>query len=256
MVVALLDAHDFWVPSVDDEKTNCAGTEAFLPNASSLGLCVRGSGSFNQYDSERMLLNRWLSYPFACNATLSAKNWSTDAAACLRRADLVVAATPIHDYLAHPERLQQGKLGSPRAPDGAHRRPLSLKETYVWMRSNFRLHSVMSRTMARWWERLLHLGSKWRRPRILAHWSHPFDATTGYFLLSGLYRNTPGWFQRRVVITCFESNLPTRVRKRVTHLNATILTLPLTTSVVRRPAHLAESSTGRPRVNRLLFSGR
>lgn len=178
------------------------------------------------YDAERQLLNRWLKYPHACNASFHLTHSSTS---CLKRADLIIAATPLHEFLQHPELWKRRKDGGPgNATYGT---------TYLPM-INFQVFSEMPRKFDLWWARLCRQAAKWTQATFLVHYSHPFDLHVSQTFLRGLSRQ-PGWFQRRTIVACYESNLRDDVRARLRGLNATLISIPHTTSVWKRARHFA-----------------
>ena len=104
-----------------------------------------------------------------------------------------------------------------------------------------------------WFDRLQRLAWRFPRPRLVVHYSHPFDLHVSQKFLRELHKQ-PDWFQRRTVVACFESNLRDDVARRVPGLSATLLSLPHTTSAWTRPPSLAVSSAS-ARSNHVLFAG-
>ena len=254
LVVALVGASQFWLPAAN-ETLQCAGSASFLPNFDDRSFCVRGqfaSGGFTMYDAERRLLNRWFRYPHTCSISLPAESLLGNlpsSSACLKRADLIIAATPIHQFLRRPDLWKSRLLGGPG--------PFPIGTTYIPM-FNYQVFREMPGKFEAWWTQLRKLATQFHRPRILVHYSHPFDLHVSQTFLRGLYRQ-PDWFQRRTVVACYEANVRDDVRKRLRDgLNATLLSVPHTTSAWTRPPGLAVRSSlnKRGRRNRVLLQGK
>ena len=203
-------------------------TVCVLANSS---LCLRGPSHdplhFQQYDVERRLLNRWHAYPAACNASESS---------CLARADLLIAATPVHRLLQHPERWSR-----PRPPGTTYISPSTWRYTLPSMFVNF-------------WRELSRAAKKGGRATVVVvHYSFPFDIPVNQEFLAALSRQ-PAWFQRRTVVACVESDLRADIRARLPALAAKLVAVPYATSAWHRPP-LAARTGNAPRNKTLLLVG-
>ena len=148
LVAALLDAEGLLLPAAN-ETLRCG--RSFWPGVDEPRFCLYGqqlagmaAGGFNQYDLERQLLNRWVRYPRSCKVSTKLLSKHVDVAladaskACLAHAHVLIAATPIHEFLRHPERWLNRSLGGPGpAPKGTTYIPLMNMQVHREMPSAF-----------------------------------------------------------------------------------------------------------------------
>lgn len=242
--VALLDAHDFALPAAN-ETIACSGPARSWPPSLGGRFCVNSffpfkDGRFSMYDLERRMLNRWLGYAHTCRV---ASKSLAEGSACLASADVLVVETPVHGLLRRPWDWWPRPTGPGRGRNGTTSIPLRTLQAGL----------TLPKQSVTFWAHVAAVVSRGFRGLCLVHYSHPFDATVSQKFLRALARQ-PNWLQRRTVVACVDSSLPDELRQRL-RLNATLLSLPYTTSAWIRATEPAARRREHERPYLVLWAG-